>query len=522
MRRNALTMLLVGALLAALVPGLLGGSSQARQPTVAPAAFGVQAIDWGRCDDARLRDAGARCGMLVVPLDHADPTGPTIRLAVSRVRATSAPYRGVMLTNPGGPGGAGLWMATIGWDVPGNVGATYDWIGIDPRGVGESVPRLSCNRKHNGWDRPPYVPTTAAIERAWKKRSSAYAADCADAGASRLLPFMKSTDTVADFEILREALGVEEVGLYGASYGSYLAEVYATLHPDRLSRVVMDGVIDPRFDWYDANLRQGPAFEKVVKKFFAWVAKRNRTYRLGATQAAVYRTYRKLQARVTVRPGGGKIGPAEVADAVLPAGYHAGWWSSVAEGLSRAWTSRDYSWLEWLYGGPGDDNLHAVYLAVQCTDSPWPRGWQTWEQDNRALHRKAPFLAWANAWFNMPCRTWSEPAGTPVTIDGSALTIPVLLISETYDAPTPFSGALAARREFPTSALVEGVGGTTHAAALSGVRCVDNAVRAYLADGTLPARRAGDRSDLACGAVQVGRPTVGARLPSYPRALPRP
>ena len=83
---------------------------------------------------------------------------------------------------------------------------------------------------------------------------------------------------------------------------------------------------------------------------------------------------------------------------------------------------------------------------------------------------------------------------------------PVLMISETLDAATPYSGALEARRVFGKSALVEGVGGTTHAGSLSGVACTDDVIAAYLADGTLPARAPGDRSDKQCPAVPQPTP----------------
>ena len=78
------------------------------------------------------------------------------------------------------------------------------------------------------------------------------------------------------------------------------------------------------------------------------------------------------------------------------------------------------------------------------------------------------------------------------------MTAKILLISETRDAATPYSGALAVRRLFPTASLVAGVGGTTHASSLSGVPCVDNTV------GDLPAHRR--RADAAAG--QPGRPAL--------------
>jgi pimeloyl-ACP methyl ester carboxylesterase len=48
----------------------------------------------------------------------------------------------VLLTNPGGPGGAGLDFP-VGLGLPQSVLDTYDIIGFDPRGVGRSTPVTS-------------------------------------------------------------------------------------------------------------------------------------------------------------------------------------------------------------------------------------------------------------------------------------------------------------------------------------------------------------------------------------------
>jgi hypothetical protein len=89
---------------------------------------------------------------------------------------------------------------------------------------------------------------------------------------------------------------------------------------------------------------------------------------------------------------------------------------------------------------------------------------------------------------------------------------PILLVSETLDAATPFTGSLELRRRFPRSALIEGVGGTTHAGSLFGSSCVDGAIAGYLANGALPRRVKANRSDKHCVPIAQPNPaTVAAR-----------
>jgi hypothetical protein len=110
------------------------------------AVAGVGRVTWRQCENPTLVFFGAECGLLSVPLDYSTPTGSKIQLALSRVRHTvpDDEYQGIMLVNPGGPGGSGLIFAILGAFVPGGVGGAYDWIGFDPRGVGDSVPSLHC------------------------------------------------------------------------------------------------------------------------------------------------------------------------------------------------------------------------------------------------------------------------------------------------------------------------------------------------------------------------------------------
>ncbi|MEV0896702.1 alpha/beta hydrolase [Actinoplanes sp. NPDC049802] len=482
---------------------------RAETARVAPAP-----ITWSACTEATLKAQGAECGYLSVPLDYAKPDGTKIQIAVSRIRATAPEQQrqGVILVNPGGPGGAGRGMAALGQHVPRQVGTRYDWIGFDPRGVGASKPALTCDSKYSGYNRPAYVPTTAEVEKAWHARTTGYAAACAKAGGA-LLDHMSTEDTVRDIDSIRQALAVEKISFYGFSYGSYLGQIYATKNPERVHRMVLDGVVDPTRVWYRSNLDQDIAFDKAIKVYFAWLAKYDSVYHLGRTAAAVEKLYYQQLAALTAEPAG-VIGPAELTDVFLQAGYYVFGWQDVARAFSDWVTKKDPAGLKRLYDEEhpqttAADNGYAVYLAVQCTDAPWPSGWKKWARDNWKTYKKAPFETWGNAWYNAPCRHWAGDSGRPAEVDG-AKAPPVLLISESLDAATPFSGALRARDLFPRSVLIEGVEGTTHAGSLFGNACVDNTIADYLATGALPGRVKANRADKQCEPIAKPTPLAAA------------
>jgi pimeloyl-ACP methyl ester carboxylesterase len=490
------------------VPALAPASTVAATPGYSPPP-----ISWKRCRDATLRQFKARCGFLVVPLDYSHPHGRKIEIAVSRVLHTSpaSKYQGVMLVNPGGPGGSGLIYSIFSAFVPHGAGSTYDWIGFDPRGVGSSKPSLGCDGRYFRPDRPDYVPRTRHVMSVWLKRSRHYASACAHAPASRLLGHVKTRDSAADMESLRKALGQQKINYYGFSYGTYLGSVYATLYPNRVRRFVLDSTVDPRGVWYRDNLAQDIAFERTVRIYFRWIAKYHAVYHLGRTGRAVMRGYYRQRHLLAKHPAGGVVGPDELTDVFLSPAYFVYGWEDVAQAYSAWVNHHNYKPLVRLARsadpvGHKADNGYAMYLGTECTDNQWPKNWARWKRDNRRIYRHHRFATWYNAWFNAPCAFWPAKAGHRVHVNGSKVRSPILMIDETFDPATPYEGSLEVRSRFPTASLIEGVNGTTHAGSLSGVACVDNAVARYLAHGTVPPRQSGRGADKRCPRVPRPHP----------------
>lgn len=489
-------------------------AAEAGTPTLVPSPL----VDWNECSDPDLGYYGLQCASLEVPLDHANPAGPRIRLALTR-KVHTAPFKGVLLTNPGGPGGSGLTLPALSDFVPGNVGASYDWIGFDPRGVGASSPSLRCDRGYFDYDRPSYVPRKPWIARYWLGKNGSYAAACANTPTKRaLLRHVSTLDTVRDMEAIRQALGAAKLSYYGFSYGTYLGQVYATRYPTRVGRFVLDGVVNPTRVWYAANLDQNRAFDANMTTYWRYLAEHPATFRLGSKWRSIKRGYYRTLRRLDRKPAAvGRLGPDELADTMLDAGYYVYDWLALGLDYSALVRRKQGAALLARYrkAQVGDDNGFAMYNAVQCSDVPWP-GWARTRQDAWAVHRRAPFLTWGNTWYNAPCLTWQAPHGARLGVSGTAVTAKMLLISETRDAATPYAGALGVRRLFPSASLIAGVGGTTHSSSLSGVACVDDSVASYLRTGIVPNRLPGTRADRSCPRVAPPRPWSGGRVATTP------
>ena len=300
---------------ASTLAGGLGAAAPAVAGTAAPAA--ASSLKWGRCAESDLRQAGAQCAMLTVPLNYGDPTGATIKIAVSRIKHTStaAKYQGVILTNPGGPGASGLDLNTFliaqlkaeGSAADKAAAADYDWIGFDPRGVGSSVPAITCAPYYFSGDRENYNPRTKQILNYWLTRSARYDHRCAthSAAQSALLDNMTTVDTARDMDSIRQALGRSQISYYGFSYGTYLGQVYSTLFPSHVRRLIMDSNVDPRKVWYQANLDQDIAFNRNIKIWFGWLAQHHSFYHLGRTEKTVENRFYAEKARLFRHPSRG-------------------------------------------------------------------------------------------------------------------------------------------------------------------------------------------------------------------------
>ncbi len=171
-----------------------------------------------------------RCIRLTVPLDH-HAAGATLNLHVTVAPALrESARRDPLFLLAGGPGEAGSDLVPFLNTTFRKVRATRDIVLIDQRGTGLSG-KLDCKPGKNA-------------ETATEEEMLAETRACIK-GLNTRFNLYTTEQAARDIEAVRGALGYGRINLWGGSYGSRLAQVYARLFPASVRTLILDGVAAP-------------------------------------------------------------------------------------------------------------------------------------------------------------------------------------------------------------------------------------------------------------------------------------
>ncbi len=316
-------------------------------PSVVPPASAappvVAALEWGRCEGDLLA-AGVECSTLPVPLDYDNPDAATIDVALIRLPAAGDRI-GAILTNPGGPGASGYdflnGLASRAADIFGDeLTDQFDLVGFDPRGVDRSG-GIRC--VDDAWldahlylDPSPETPDEVAALAA---QEAEFTAACRTALGESIVEY-STESTARDMDMIRVALGDEQISFYGASYGTFLGGTYATLFPERVRAMVLDSAYSPvGDDPIETFKTQMVGFEGAFANWVAW-CNENPTCAFNDGNDAGARwdgLYTSLDA-TPLDVGGRPVNQAVIRRATIEALYSKATWGMLANALAGAAT----------------------------------------------------------------------------------------------------------------------------------------------------------------------------------------
>lgn len=477
------------ALVLVVVSACTRGSTTAgstRTPTPTPTLAAPSAIAWIDCGK------GFQCGSLSVPLDYANPTNDTIKIALVRKPATIPSQRiGSVLTNPGGPGASGIDYLESAASSMKNLNKRFDLIGFDPRGVGLSTPvRCLTSAQEDAFNALDPVLDDPQEKQAGILADQNFAAGCEKMSA-RLLPFLDTPSTARDMDQIRAAIGDKKLTYLGFSYGTFLGETYAHLFPTHVRALSLDGVIDPTLSANDLLLAQVVGFEKNLQAFVADCKARStcQLARLGDPNAKLLGLMQTLDTKPLA------VGPRTLTRALAVIGvltplYEPSEWTyldlgvtSALRGDGRLLLALSDAYLGRQANGTYTNELDAS-VAINCMDRPAPTDVAAYDQLGPAFASASPLFGPATQYGNLGCAYWPvKPTGQagPLTADGAP---PILLVGGTNDPATPYAWAQAVSQQIAGSVLLtrQGDGHVSYDKSTCAQQAEDN----YLINLTLP------------------------------------
>jgi pimeloyl-ACP methyl ester carboxylesterase len=508
-RWSSFRLILGVAVSLSLILGLVPvGASRAAPP--------VPTINWSPC----YREFGFpfECGTLQVPLDYSNPGRASISIAVVRLPAGDPANKiGSIFFNPGGPGGSGVEFLIFAgpFVYTDEVRAHFDLVGFDPRGIARST-ALRCfgnPRQWAGYFTPFSFPITLEEAEIWEAADRYLDEACAQRG-SRIIDYMSTANVARDLDLLRQAVGDEKLTYAGYSYGSFLGVTYANLFPDNVRSVVVDGVLDP-IAWttgdpgegdtipFSTRLHSDKGAMDTLNEFFRLCDENPATcaFSGGAADrfAALAASLRAAPIQIELPDGSSFFFTyQDLISNSLGAMYDSFSWPDFALFLADVESLAPPSQLGMrLYafwedagfinkrGFPHYPNFVEGFPAVACGDSDNPDNYAAWWEASQQAEADFGYFGPLWTYVSSICAAW--PGGQdgrytgPFTAETSS---PVLVVGNFFDPATRYEGAQTVAGLLPNSRLLS-LNGWGHVSLFLS-QCADQAVSAYLMDGSLP------------------------------------
>ncbi|MFB9678973.1 alpha/beta hydrolase [Streptosporangium vulgare] len=444
--------------------------------------FIKKAPKWRRC-------GLFRCATLTVPVDYADPgNGRTFTLPLLKAPASKPDQRiGTLVAAAGGPGQSGTWMVRTfheSWPAP--LRERFDVVAFDPRGVGGSKPAIDCGLRAG--DKPvgkPRADLPLVGEVAPYYRLVAQA--CARGTGKDVLPHVGTANVVTDLELLRAALRQDTISFLGYSYGTNIGQRYADRFPRRVRAMVLDGIDTAHLDWETDSLHGARAHTAALHSFARACARDPRMACPATSAKGVLAAIDKVIARARTRPlrGGRYDLDADTVRAVIggtlinPSSWRE---LSTALGAAADGDGTPLADLRVQLSAPSVSlPVDEVTSVVNCLDRPHSRDLRDYERLAAQIRRVDRLFEGTN----LTCAFLPSPAvaPTPARARGAG---PIVLVSHTRDARTPYRWAREVARNMPSAVLLtyDADGHTVYATGASS--CVDDTVTRYLVDLTPP------------------------------------
>ncbi|KAL2075426.1 hypothetical protein VTL71DRAFT_369 [Oculimacula yallundae] len=521
-------------------------------------------MDYNRPLNASAENPKVNIALVLVPGKHKG----------SRQASTSP-----LLLNPGGPGGSGAQFAFMaGRMLQKIVGEDQDIIGFDPRGIGATTPRADCfsfpiagsngdpseassedyirgNFHRTMWQTAGrdggVVNSSVDTLQKLDLRARTLAKLCGEKdavyGNNSILKYVHTPSVAHDmlsivdaWDDWRKRIGdIDDLELdenkntdqptsslstkgklvyWGFSYGTLLGATFAAMFPDRVGRVIVDGVVDA--DHYVSPVWRGSIQDAdTISSSFSYYCHKAQSncelYRSGDTVSSIEDRFQAVIERIKDHPVT-MIHPQSQQPLVISLSQIRMILFSTLYAPNSGFTL-----VAWIFDrlSRGDDEvlaqifrlqepeqfctadlpaemfLNEAQIAIMCSDKRYPFN-DSLPELQATYEKMANESSWADVWMTImiscdgypvkaidPPMRWDDHPSHKA--DPIKTAFPLLFISNTADPVTPLAAGVKMARKFVDAGLIE-QHSMGHCSIASVSKCTIGLIRAYLREGKVP------------------------------------
>ncbi|MDO4888189.1 MAG: alpha/beta hydrolase [Actinomycetaceae bacterium] len=453
--------------------------------------FYSQDVDWGECEGS-----ADECAEIEVPLDYDNPGGKTITVALRKHKAEGGEAIGSLFINPGGPGGSGMSMLdNVSVTFSRDVRKAYDIIGFDPRGVGKSTPVDCLDDEELGdyLDASYDMSDPAQVEQQ-EQDMQGFVDGCKEKSGD-LLQFVGTEYAARDMDVMRQLVGDPKINYVGFSYGTSLGGTYADLFPKNVGRMILDGAVDDRVTWAQNAYDQTMGFENALTNYIQDCIDSGQCVLGGSVDEARQKVRELIDASLaspfptsnSERP----LTQAQLVIGILTPLYDDASWPILTTAFEQLINNNDGSLFQYFadayssrQGDKFTSNMLEANIAINCASRP-ASSEEEFAQVAQQLGQEAPVFGGDEAMGTPACNLWPYSPDKPKAHEAKG-SDPIVVVGTRHDPATPYAWAEKLNDDLDNSVLVtwEGEGHTAYGR--NSGQCVQNALDAYLLEGTVP------------------------------------
>ncbi|KAI1801215.1 alpha/beta-hydrolase [Daldinia bambusicola] len=474
---------------------------------------GASKLQWGPCNKTEVpSEVPVDCSVLMVPLDYTEPdSDEKLQLDLVRVPALNKPSKGSILFNFGGPGGTGrdqIGKKRLADELLALTGRQFDLIAFDPRGThGSKIPFQCFENELDAWsyylNQIPANSSDVELGKQWAHAS--FLANTCLRTQNKTGSLVSSAFVARDMMQIVDALGEDGMLRYwGFSYGTTLGATTAAMFPDRVERMILDGVQNPHEYYHaQADIEEFSDADKEFSAIFTSCVEARENCELtkgnNKTAAELEQTVWDLLDTVKYMPFALKsymVDYTNVKSFIVQALYDSSLWPALAQILNGILTEQ-YDLVNDLFEAlipqtPTVDIFKQsqqpqVLAAIHCSDNMVrSKTFDDFTPTIQRLYNTSRIIGDGLISLYSTCAQWKIEPKERYTGDFNVKTKnPVLFIGNTFDGLTALVSAKNVSSTFEGSALLT-VDGYGHSSLAAPSACTIRETSAYWADGTLP------------------------------------